>query len=148
MEDTPQALKHIIRCHGPDVRINDQWRISFTWDGGDTRWRLSITIDRKRKVVRIGNIHSGEVLREDFLIPLEMSPYALAMALGISPTAVGEIRSGKRSVTAATAQWLQRFFGAEAEFWLNLQAMYDLEEERNRLAEKLEAIKPCALVSG
>ena len=97
-------------------------------------------------MARIGNIHPGEVLREDFLIPLALSPYALAKGLGISPTAVGEILSGKRAVTPATALRLQRFFGAEAEFWLNLQAMYDLEEERNRLAAKLEAIKPCELV--
>ena len=96
---------------------------------------------------RVGNIHPGEVLHEDFLVPLGMSPYALAKGLGISPTAVGEILKGKRSITPATALRLQRFFGAEAEFWLNLQAMYDLEEERNRLAGKLEAIKPCELVS-
>ena len=95
---------------------------------------------------RIGNIHPGEVLREDFLTPLALSPYALAKGLGISPTAVGEILSGKRAVTPATALRLQRFFGAEAEFWLNLQAMYDLEEERIRLANKLAAIKPCELV--
>jgi addiction module HigA family antidote len=98
-------------------------------------------------MARVGNIHPGEVLQEDFLVPLEMSPYALAKALGVSPTAVGEILKGKRSITPATALRLQRFFGAEAEFWLNLQAMYDLEEQRGRLAEELEAIQPCERVA-
>ena len=96
---------------------------------------------------RIGNIHPGEVLHEDFLVPLGMSPYALAKGVGISPPAVGEILKGKRSITPATALRLQRFLGAEAEFWLNLQAMYDLEEERGRLAEALEAIQPCERVA-
>ena len=98
-------------------------------------------------MARIGNIHPGEVLQEDFLVPLGMSPYSLAKGLGISPTAAGEILKGRRSITPATALRLQRFFGAEAEFWLSLQAMYDLENERDRLMDELEAIKPCERVA-
>jgi antitoxin HigA-1 len=93
---------------------------------------------------RLPNIHPGEVLREDYLKPLGMTPHALAKGLGISPTAVGEILNGRRAITPATALRLARFFGASAQFWLNLQAAYDLEEERQRLADRLEAIKPYA----
>ena len=92
---------------------------------------------------RIGNIHPGEVLREDYLIPLGMTPYALAKGLGMTPTAVGEILAGKRRITAATALRLARFFNTSAQLWLNLQAAYDLEEEEGRLAEQLAAIRPC-----
>ena len=96
---------------------------------------------------RIGNIHPGEVLREDYLIPLEMTPYALANGLGMTPTTVGEILAGKRRITAATALRLARFFNTSAQLWLNLQAAYDLEEEENRLAEQLAAIRLCEQVA-
>jgi antitoxin HigA-1 len=95
---------------------------------------------------KIGNIHPGEVLQEDYLVPLGMTPYALAKGLGITPSAIGEILAGKRRVTPATALRLERFFGAEAQFWLNLQAAYDLEEQESRLAEKLAKIRRCERV--
>jgi antitoxin HigA-1 len=94
---------------------------------------------------RLPNIHPGDVLREDFLVPLGMSAYRLAQRLRMSPTAVGEILAGKRSITPTTALKLERLFGAEAEFWLNLQAAYDLEEERLRAGDKLALIEPCEL---
>jgi antitoxin HigA-1 len=96
---------------------------------------------------RIGNIHPGEVLREDYLIPLQMTSYALAKGLGMTPSAVGEILAGKRRITAATALRLARFFNTSALLWLNLQAAYDLEEEQNRLVEQLAAIRPCEQVA-
>src|SRR5712692_8471034 len=96
---------------------------------------------------RIGNIHPGEVLREDYLIPLGMTSYALAKGLGMTATAVGEILAGKRRITAATALRLARFFNSSAQLWLNLQAAYDFEEEQNRLAEQLAAIRPCDQVA-
>jgi addiction module HigA family antidote len=91
---------------------------------------------------RLPNIHPGEVIQEDFLIPLGMTKYRLAQGLGITPTAVGEILAGKRSVTAATALRLSRFLGCSPEFWLGLQAQYDLEEAKRQLAGVLEAIVP------
>ena len=94
---------------------------------------------------RLPNIHPGDVLREEFLIPLDKRAYWLAKGLGISATAVGEILSGKRSITPATALRLERFLGCSAEFWLNLQAAYDVEEERRRLAPVLEEIAPADL---
>jgi addiction module HigA family antidote len=96
---------------------------------------------------RIGSIHPGEVLREDYLIPLGKTPYWLAKNIGMTPSAVAEIMAGKRAITPATALRLARFFRTSARFWLNLQAIYDLEEEQHRLAGKLEAIRPCELVA-
>ena len=90
---------------------------------------------------RLPNVHPGEVLREDYLKPLGKSKYWLAKGLGLSPTAVGEILAGKRSITPATALRLSRFFGASAQFWLNLQARYDLEEQEQKLREDLDKIR-------
>ena len=94
---------------------------------------------------RIGSIHPGEVIREEFLVPLDKSAYWLAKGLGITETAVGEILKGKRGVTPATALRLERFLGCSAEFWLGLQAEYDLDEERTRLESRLEEIEPADL---
>lgn len=72
-------------------------------------------------------VHPGEILREDFLIPLEMSVNALAKALGVPATRIHEIVKERRAVTADTAQRLAQYFGGDAASWLNLQAMYDLK---------------------
>src|SRR6185436_5845704 len=93
----------------------------------------------------IGAIHPGEVIREEFLVPLGKTAYWLAKGMGISQTAVGEILQGKRAITPATALRLERFLGCSAEFWLGLQAAYDVEEERRRLAPVLEEIAPADL---
>jgi len=95
---------------------------------------------------RLPNVHPGEVLREDYLIPLGRSASWLAKGLGMSQSAVAEILSGKRSITPATALRLSRFLGTSAELWLDLQADYDLEEARNRLADVLDKIQPCDLL--
>src|SRR4051812_1387140 len=93
----------------------------------------------------IGAIHPGEVIREEFLVPLGKTAYWLAKGLGISQTAVGEILQGKRAITPATALRLERFLGCSAEFWLGLQATYDLDEERGRLGPGLAEIEPADL---
>src|SRR5207247_5600730 len=90
-------------------------------------------------------MHPGEVIREDFLIPLGKSAYWLAKGLGITESAVGEILKGKRCITPATALRLERFLGCSAEFWLGLQAAYELDEERARLERDLRMIEPAAL---
>lgn len=95
---------------------------------------------------RIGNVHPGEVILEDYLKPLGMTRYALAKRIGITPSAVVDIVSGKRSITPDVALRLERFFGAEAQFWLNLQSAYDLEEQGTKLADKLDKINRCELV--
>ena len=83
--------------------------------------------------------HPGEVLREDFLKPLGMSQYALAKAIGVPQIRISEIVNAKRAITPDTALRLARYFGASAEFWLGMQATYDLEMARDRLGAKIEA---------
>jgi antitoxin HigA-1 len=94
---------------------------------------------------QLASVHPGDVLREDFLVPLGITAYRLAQRLHMPQTAVGEILAGKRAITPATALKLERLLGSSAEFWLNLQAAYDLEEERRRAGEKLALIEPWEL---
>ncbi|MBD2777971.1 HigA family addiction module antitoxin [Iningainema tapete] len=75
---------------------------------------------------RLPNIHPGEILQLEFLEPLNITPYRLSKDIGVAQTRIGEILSGKRSVTADTALRLSRYFGNSAQFWLNLQTQYDL----------------------
>jgi len=83
-------------------------------------------------------IHPGEILREDFLIPLEMSAHALSQAIRVPATRVNDIVNGRRGVTADTALRLARYFGNSAEFWLNVQAAYDLRTAERDVAPKIE----------
>jgi addiction module HigA family antidote len=82
--------------------------------------------------------HPGEVLSEEFLKPLGMSVNALAIALRVPATRIGAVVKGERSVTADTALRLARFFGTSAEFWINLQAMYDLTKARMQSGVAIE----------
>lgn len=88
---------------------------------------------------RLSPIHPGEVLFEDFLNPFGISQSRLAHDISAPPKRINEIVHGKRAVTADTALRLARFFGTSERFWLNLQAHYDLEVERDRLGPRLEA---------
>ncbi len=83
--------------------------------------------------------HPGEVLREDFLKPLGMSQYALAKAIGVPQIRVSEIVNGKRAITPDTALRLARYFGTSAEFWMGMQATYDLELARDQIGKKINA---------
>ena len=76
---------------------------------------------------RMRPVHPGEILREDYLVPLGMSRNALAMALGVPTTRIHEIVNERRSITADTAERLARYFGGDAASWLALQSMYDLK---------------------
>lgn len=78
--------------------------------------------------------HPGEVLLEDFLQPLGLTQYALAKALGVTQVRIGEIVQGKRAISPDTALRLARYFGTSAEFWMNMQATYDLERARDKSA--------------
>lgn len=92
------------------------------------RWKLWITIEGKREVKRLANVHPGDILLEDFLKPLGLSQNALARAIGVSPRRINEICHRQRAVTADTALRLSRYFGLNQRFWLGLQMDYDLEE--------------------
>ena len=83
-------------------------------------------------------MHPGEVLLEDFLEPLGISRYRLARALSVPPRRVADVVHGRRAITADTALRLGRFFGMEAQFWLNLQARYDLGVAADALEGRLE----------
>ncbi len=78
-------------------------------------------------IYRMRAVHPGEVLREDYLAPLQMSVNALSMALGVPATRIHEIVKERRSVTADTAARLARYFGGDAASWLAMQASYDLK---------------------
>lgn len=88
-------------------------------------------------------VHPGEVLREDFLMPLEMSAHALALALSVPATRIHEIVKERRSVTADTAERLARYFGGDAASWLSLQAVYDLKTLTTR-DEIIRRVEPRA----
>lgn len=83
-------------------------------------------------------IHPGEILLTEFLEPLELSQYRLAKDISVPPRRINEIVHGARSITADTALRLSRYFGTSERFWLNLQARYDLEIEKDRLGERLD----------
>jgi len=82
-------------------------------------------------------IHPGEILLEEFLKPLGLSQYRLAADVSVPARRINEIVLGKRSVSADTALRLARYFGMSDSFWMNLQARYDLEVEKDKLADRL-----------
>jgi addiction module HigA family antidote len=87
---------------------------------------------------KVDPIHPGEILLEEFLQPMGISQYRLAKDTSVPPRRINEIVHGKRGITADTALRLARFFGTSDRFWLNLQTRYDLEVERERLADRLD----------
>ncbi|MDI6817247.1 MAG: HigA family addiction module antitoxin [Actinomycetota bacterium] len=87
---------------------------------------------------RLYSVHPGEVLLEEFLKPMDLSQNRLAINIGVPARRINEIVLGKRSITADTALRLARFFGNSAEFWLGLQAQYDLDVTAEALGERLE----------
>jgi addiction module HigA family antidote len=91
---------------------------------------------------KLENIHPGEILKEEFLNPLEISAYRLSKETFIPQTRIGEIIKKKRRITADTALRLSKFFGTTAKFWLGLQADYDLEEEKSLKEKEFNNIKP------
>ena len=85
-------------------------------------------------------IHPGEILNKEFLQPSGITQYRLAKAIGVNVRRIRAIVYGQRSITAATALLLSRFFGNSVEFWMWLQSQYELELEQDRLAEKLAGV--------
>ena len=83
-------------------------------------------------------IHPGEILLEDFLKPMGITQYRLAKSIGVSQRRIGEIVAGKRAITADTALRLARYFGTDAQSWMNLQAHYDLAIAEEELSDRLD----------
>src|SRR5215213_11905523 len=90
---------------------------------------------------RLRNIHPGEILSEEFLIPLEITAYRLSKEISIPQTRISEIIKGNRRITADTALRLSKFFGNSAKFWLGLQDDFDIEEEIALKGAVLKSIK-------
>jgi len=93
-------------------------------------------------MTKIPNIHPGEILSEEFLKPMGLTAYRLSKETGIPQTRIGEIIKGKRSISVVTALRFARFFGNSAEFWINLQNHFELEEKRKLIERELKSIKP------
>ena len=91
---------------------------------------------------RLAPVHPGEVLLHEYLEPLELTQYRLAKSLKVPARRINEIVHGTRAVSADTALRLARFFGTSYWFWLNLQAAYDLDVERDRLGERIKRDVP------
>ena len=87
-------------------------------------------------------IHPGETLQKDFLDGFGITQHRLAVSIGVPPRRINEIVHGKRRITADTALRLGRYFGMSAQFWVNLQARYDLEVEMDALGDSLDSIQP------
>ena len=94
---------------------------------------------------RLPNIHPGEILRLEFLEPLEITPYRLSKDIDVAQTRISEILAAKRSITADTALRLARYFGNSAQFWLNLQTQYDLRQAQTENAEMYRRLPTLAV---
>jgi antitoxin HigA-1 len=106
--------------------------------------KSSTTTDADPRFRRLPPLHVGEVLREEFLVPLNLSPYAIAKALGVPRTRIERLIREETALTADTALRLSRYFGTTAEFWMNLQTGYELGCAKRALASKLAKIAPRA----
>jgi addiction module HigA family antidote len=93
---------------------------------------------------KLPNIHPGEVLLEEFLTPMGISQNAVARAIGVPPRRINEIVLGKRAITADTALRLAHYFGTSEQFWMVLQASFDLEEARDKLGGRLKQLERAA----
>jgi addiction module HigA family antidote len=91
---------------------------------------------------RLAPVHPGEILLHEFLEPLDLTQYRVAKSLRVPARRINEIVHGTRAISADTALRLARFFGTSDRFWLNLQAAYDLDVERDRLGERIKRDVP------
>ena len=100
-----------------------------------------LIIIKVKQMKRLRNIHPGEILQEEFLMPMGITVYKLAKEIGIPQTRIAAILKGNRRITADTALRLSAYFGVSPKFWLGLQDDYDVEEEGIAKEKELLAIK-------
>ena len=93
-------------------------------------------------MTRLQAVHPGEVLKHDFMDPFGLSATALAKAIGVTPARINEIVRGRRGITAATALRLAKYFGTDAQSWMNLQTRYELARAESAAARSLRTIRP------
>jgi antitoxin HigA-1 len=91
---------------------------------------------------KLAPVHPGEILREDFFGPMNLSPYAVARAIGVPRTRIERLAREATPVTADTALRLAKFFGTTAAYWMGLQAQHDLEHAEDELTKDLRKIEP------
>jgi addiction module HigA family antidote len=121
------------------MRINDQWRVSFRWKDGNTHNVEFVDYHQEMQMKKkMPPIHPGEILAEEFLAPLGITQYRLAKDISVPARRINEIVHGQRSVTADTALRFGRYFNMSPQFWLNLQAHYDLDEAEDRIGSRLD----------
>ena len=94
---------------------------------------------------KLSPIHPGEILREEFLKPMALTPYALAAAISVPRTRIERLAREETPVTADTALRLGKYFGTSAAFWMNMQAQFDLETTEDSLAGEIRRIEPRAV---
>ncbi len=87
-------------------------------------------------------VHPGEILKHEFMVPFDLSATSLAKAVGVTPARINEIVRGQRGITASTALRLARYFRTDAQSWMNLQILYELQVAKRSEAEALRAIRP------
>jgi antitoxin HigA-1 len=128
------------------IRINDQWRIVFRWTDVSPEdieivdyhhWEERLNVTKKLPPVR-----PGEVLREEFLGPMNLTPYSVAKALGVPRTRIERLVREETALTADTALRLARYFGTSAAFWLGMQSQFDLERAADELGPEIGRIEP------
>jgi addiction module HigA family antidote len=131
------------------IRVNRQWRICFWWtDAGPEDVEIvDLPLGGTMAETIMEPVHPGEILLEEFLGPLGVSQYQLAKAVGVPARRINEIVHGQRRISADTALRLARFFGTSERFWVNLQARYDIEVEKDRLGPALDDIQPLRAAS-
>lgn len=93
----------------------------------------------------IANIHPGEILQEEFLIPMGISAYKLSKSIGVQQTRISLIIKGERGITADTAMRFSKYFGTSPEFWMNLQREYDLRKVKSEIKEIIDNIVPVSV---
>ncbi len=99
-----------------------------------------MTGKKARKPERLPPIHPGEILNQEFLLPMNITQYRLAKAIGVDARRIHSIVHGQRSITAETALLFSRYFGNSAEFWMGLQSQYDLEVAEDGMSQRLETV--------
>ena len=99
-----------------------------------------MTGKKARKPERLPPIHPGEILNQEFLLPMNITQYRLAKAIGVDARRIHSIVHGQRAITAETALLFSRYFGNSAEFWMGLQSQYDLEVAEDGMSQRLETV--------
>jgi antitoxin HigA-1 len=110
--------------------------------GAAMTWGFKRSLNEDDMAKKLPPVHPGEILREDFLAAMKLTPYAVAKALGVPRTRIERLAREETPVTADTALRLARYFGTTPAFWMGIQAQYDLERASDHLAKELLRIEP------